>query len=194
MAMNHDQHKPSRVTITAPEPDQDPAHDGPLRGFPYWIITFDGTRLRKQRRARGLSQERLAYRSGISLATIQRVEKLPAADCHVRTLRRLASALSPDPDALISELTENTGGQADRAPLTPAPRPRVDRWWQEAKAFQAHRTEHGRYTPAKARELLAKTSDFPHTKGAMLMLLTEYQHALYDIATEYATSTKPAPA
>ena len=57
------------------------------------------TRLSKQRRARGLSQERLSYKSGVSLRTITRVEKLPAADCHVGTLR------------LIPELTESAGDQ-----------------------------------------------------------------------------------
>lgn len=34
--------------------------------YQYWIITFDGTRLRKVRRERGLSQERLSFRSRVS--------------------------------------------------------------------------------------------------------------------------------
>lgn len=30
------------------------------------------------------------------------------------------------------------------------------------------------------------TGDFPRTKGGMLVLLTEYRHALYDVAAEHA--------
>lgn len=63
-----------------------------------------GTRLRR-RLERGLSQDRLAYRAGVSLKTIQRVEKLPAASCRARTLRQFAAALSDDPDIPIRELT-----------------------------------------------------------------------------------------
>jgi len=73
--------------------------------FPYWLVTFDGTGLRKRRLERGLSQDRLAFRSGVSLKTVQRVEKLPAASCRVAALRHLAAALSADPDTLIRELT-----------------------------------------------------------------------------------------
>lgn len=37
-----------------------------IRPYQYRIITFDGTRLRKVRRERGLSQERLSFRSRVS--------------------------------------------------------------------------------------------------------------------------------
>src|SRR5258708_38344964 len=94
-----------------------------VQPFPYWIVTFDGTRLRQRRRERGLSQDRLSYRSRVSLGTIQRVEKLSAASCHVGTLQRLASALSPDPDALISELTGGSGDPHTQVPRRPLPRP-----------------------------------------------------------------------
>lgn len=53
--------------------------------FSYWLITFDGTHLRRRRLERGLSQERLAYHSGVSLKTIQRIEKLPAASSRAGT-------------------------------------------------------------------------------------------------------------
>jgi transcriptional regulator with XRE-family HTH domain len=190
--MNHDRSQPKRAATTAPDPDQRSSQGDSVRPFPYWIITFDGTRLRRQRRECGLSQERLSHRSGVSVGTIQRVEKLPAADCHVGTLQRLASALSPEPDALISELTENASDPAHaRTPRMPVPRQRADHWWQQAKPFPARRTDHRRYTADMARELLAKTSEFPNTKGGMLILLTEYRHALYDVASE--PGIKPAP-
>ncbi|HVB43628.1 MAG TPA: helix-turn-helix domain-containing protein [Streptosporangiaceae bacterium] len=158
------------------------ADGGTVTPFAYWMVTFDGTLLRKRRRERGLSQERLAYRSRVSLGTIGRVEKLTAASCHISTLHCLASALSPDPDALISELTGCSGDATARRGLLPSPR--SEQWWREAKPFPAGRTEHGRYDAAMARELLAMTGEFPNTKGGLLRLLTEYRHALYDIATE----------
>lgn len=160
---------------------------GTVAPVPYWLITFDGTLLRKRRRQRGLSQERLSYRSRVSLKTIQRVEKLPEATCHFGTLQRLALALSPYPDTLIAELT---AGFTDSppAPVTrrPPSRSRPDPWWQRAKPFPADRTGHGRYDAAMARELLTMTSEFPDTKGALLIMLTEYRHALYDIAVRPA--------
>ena len=110
----------------------------------------------------------------------QRIEKLSAATCHIATLHCLASALSPDPDALICELTGGSGdGQAPHGPL---PGPRPEQWWRQAKPFPADRTEHDRYDAAMARELLAMTGEFPNTKGALLILLAEYRHALHDIA------------
>lgn len=150
----------------------------------YWLVTFSGPALRTRRRARGLSQERLSYRSRVSLGTIQRVEKLSAATCHFGTLQRFARALSRDPDGLISELT----ACFTDPPPAPAPLPqsRPDPWWQREKPFPADRTGHGRYDAAMARELLAMTGEFPDSKGGMLKLLTEYRHALHDIANQVA--------
>jgi len=159
--------------------------DARVTPFQYWMVTFNGDLLRKHRRERNLSQQRLAYRSRVSLKTVQRIEKLPAASCRFATLHRIARALSPDPDALISELTADVSD----APAVPAlhtepPRWRPDPWWQRAKPFPADRTEHGRYDAALARELLKMTGEFPNTKNALLILLVEYRRALYDIAAE----------
>lgn len=156
---------------------------GRAQPFPYWLVSFDGTQLRKRRLANGLSQNRLAYHSGVSLETIQRIEQLPAASCRATTLRHLAAALSADPDGLIRELTRGVtvppgAGEPGRRPQ----RLRRDQWWHVARPFPADRTEHGRYDLAMARELLGMTTEFPDTKDGMLILLTEYRHALYDIA------------
>ena len=70
-----------------------------------WLTVLDGHRLRQLRRQRGLSQEQLATRAGISLTTIRRLEHQPAAPCRTRTLGRLARALDEDP--------------ADLAPMRP---------------------------------------------------------------------------
>ncbi len=65
-----------------------------------WFTVLDGHRLRHLRRQRGLSQEQLAGRAGISPATVARLEREPAAPCRCRTLGRLARALGGDPARL----------------------------------------------------------------------------------------------
>lgn len=161
-----------------------PGRAGKAQAFPYWLITFDGTRLRKRRLERGLSQDRLAYHSGVSLKNIQRVEKLPAASCRAATLRQLAAALSDDPDTLIRELTQGFAASPEKAreARQRPQRRRGGQWWHQARPFPASRTQQGRYDAALARELLAMTGEFPDTKGGLLILLTEYRRALQDIA------------
>lgn len=160
-----------------------PERAGAVQAFPYWLVTFDGTLLRKVRRERELSQQWLANKSRVSLGTIQRIEKSRAASCHVNTLQRLAGALSPDdPDAFIAELTAGSGNPQPQVPGRPLPRPRAEPWWRQRKPFPVSRAQHGRYDAATARELLAMTGEFPDSKAGMLTLLTEYRHALYDIA------------
>jgi transcriptional regulator with XRE-family HTH domain len=65
-----------------------------------WTTVLDGTRLRKLRRERGLSQEQLAGRAGISLATVARLERQSRAPCRGRTLARLAVALDEQPASM----------------------------------------------------------------------------------------------
>lgn len=132
--------------------------------FPYWLTTFDGTRLRQRRLERGLSQDRLAFRSGVSLKTIQRVEKLSAATCHFRTLQRLARALSRDrdPNALVTELTAAFNSAVGSVQ---PPRSRRDPWWQRPAPFPSARNGHERYDAATARELLALTREFSRHQG-----------------------------
>lgn len=185
--MNDDHGEPDHTAIALPNGHQDhasPSDNGSVRPFPYWTIAFDGRRLRQRRRERDLSQERLSHRSGVSLRTIQRVEQLPVASCHRRTLHRLASALSPDPASLIAQLTEGITAPANPAAShKPARQAKPDQWWLRARPFPASRTGHPRYDAAMARELLATTGEFPDSKGGMLMLLTEYRCALHDLAT-----------
>jgi transcriptional regulator with XRE-family HTH domain len=65
-----------------------------------WTTVLDGTRLRQLRREHGLSQEQLASRARISLATVARLERQPEAKCRGRTLARLAAALDEPPGAI----------------------------------------------------------------------------------------------
>jgi hypothetical protein len=50
-----------------------PASAGSNRARP-WIVVADGQRLRQLRRQRGMSQEALADRAGISVATVGRLD------------------------------------------------------------------------------------------------------------------------
>jgi DNA-binding XRE family transcriptional regulator len=65
-----------------------------------WTTILDSRRLRQLRREHGLSQEQLAAVAGMSLTTIRRLERQPAAPCRTRTLGRLAAALGEDPERL----------------------------------------------------------------------------------------------
>ncbi len=65
-----------------------------------WTTAVDGVRLRHLRHQHGLSQEQLASQAGISLTTMRRLERQPAAPCRCRTLGRLAAALDEDPACL----------------------------------------------------------------------------------------------
>ena len=62
----------------------------------------DGRRLRALRRARGLSQERLAWAAGVDLHTVARLERHPRPQCRGLTLTLLAEALGEHPHALVS--------------------------------------------------------------------------------------------
>jgi transcriptional regulator with XRE-family HTH domain len=76
-----------------------------------WTTTLDGARLRQLRRQHGLSQEELADRAGISLATVARLERQSqAASCRGRTLARLAAALDEQP-AAFSPRSPKDGAQ-----------------------------------------------------------------------------------
>ncbi len=67
-----------------------------------WMATLDGKRLRQLRRERGLSQEQLADRAGVSLTTVARLERQIEAPCRGWTVARLAAALGQQPTTLIA--------------------------------------------------------------------------------------------
>jgi DNA-binding transcriptional regulator YiaG len=43
--------------------------------LPPWVVILDGDLVRRARREAGLSQERLAYKSGVSITTVGRLER-----------------------------------------------------------------------------------------------------------------------
>lgn len=97
---------PSAHTRTAasqlePPPAPVPARAGGSAGR-RWMVTIDGQRLRELRRQRGLSQEVLADRAGVSAATVGRLERCGRPSCRGRTLARLAAVLGEHPAAIIS--------------------------------------------------------------------------------------------
>lgn len=89
--------RPSSPATSLPAP----ANTGSARGMQRWTTTLDGLKLRQLRRQRGLSQERLADRAGISLTTMARLERQHRSPCRTYTLARLAVALG-EPAASIS--------------------------------------------------------------------------------------------
>jgi DNA-binding XRE family transcriptional regulator len=70
-----------------------------------WIVILDGELLRQARRKAGLSQERLAHKSGVSITTVGRLERESRPRCHFRTRYLIATALDADPLAITAALT-----------------------------------------------------------------------------------------
>jgi transcriptional regulator with XRE-family HTH domain len=83
-----------------------------------WNTVLDGGRLRQLRRQHHLSQEQLAAKAGLSLTTIRRLERRPAASCRSRTLGRLARALGEDPADLAGRTAQPPQGQGMAPPLS----------------------------------------------------------------------------
>jgi len=61
-----------------------------------------GERLRKQRTRRALTQAELAERSGVTTATVARIER-DEIEPRMPTLRKLAGGLEVDPADLVGE-------------------------------------------------------------------------------------------
>jgi transcriptional regulator with XRE-family HTH domain len=74
------------------------------------IIAVDGRRLRQLRRQHDVSRERLAYRAGISPATVARLERQSDPRCRTRTLARIAAALGQPPaDIAVGSIARPAG-------------------------------------------------------------------------------------
>ena len=63
-------------------------------------VLYIGDRLRDLRKRRLLTQEQLAERSGVGIATIVRVER-NQVEPRGSTIRKLAGALSVEPEELV---------------------------------------------------------------------------------------------
>jgi DNA-binding XRE family transcriptional regulator len=84
------------------------------------IVTLDGARLRLARKRAGLSQKELAAESGISAATVGKLERQPRARCHFRTRALIATALGAHPQSLTAA-PDHGSGTAMAAVITAAP-------------------------------------------------------------------------
>jgi DNA-binding XRE family transcriptional regulator len=73
--------------------------------LPARIVILDAELLCNVRRAAGLSQERLARESGVSLTTIRRLERESHPRCHFQTRYLLATCLDADPLAITATFT-----------------------------------------------------------------------------------------
>jgi transcriptional regulator with XRE-family HTH domain len=64
-------------------------------------VEVNVAKLRELRRRRALSLRELEEESGVSYATVWRLESGRARQAHPRTIRRLARALGVDPEELV---------------------------------------------------------------------------------------------
>jgi transcriptional regulator with XRE-family HTH domain len=71
----------------------------------FWLTVVDSRRLRQLRRERQLTQIDLADRSGISVATISKLESKARARCRDSTAAALATALDV-PVAILRHVTD----------------------------------------------------------------------------------------
>jgi transcriptional regulator with XRE-family HTH domain len=67
------------------------------------VMTEVGDRLKRIRRRAMLTQEQLAKKADVGIATINRIEKGHVADPHFSTLRKLARACEVDPAELVED-------------------------------------------------------------------------------------------
>lgn len=71
-----------------------------------WTAVLNGDTLRQLRHKSGLTQEQLAAKSGLSPATVVRLERTPRSTCRSRTLARLAAAVGELPATLTADATD----------------------------------------------------------------------------------------
>ncbi|HZC62140.1 MAG TPA: helix-turn-helix domain-containing protein [Streptosporangiaceae bacterium] len=98
MSASRQRSRPATPGLQAPGGTDDSHSDQPPR--PATIHRRGRPAVRRLRNQRGLPQEQLADRAGISPATVARLERRPAAPCRTRTLGRLAAALDEEPARL----------------------------------------------------------------------------------------------
>ena len=67
------------------------------------VVKIDGEKVQAARERRFLSQRELAERAGINRNTVWRIETSGHTEVHPRTIRKIAEALSVDPDTLTPE-------------------------------------------------------------------------------------------
>lgn len=77
-----------------------PAPGTALSPAPSRLTAFDSAALARLRRAQGSSQGQIARDSGVSVATIKRLEREHDPACRTRTITFLAAALGHPPDTL----------------------------------------------------------------------------------------------
>jgi DNA-binding XRE family transcriptional regulator len=130
------------TTTTSLVPGSSPAR--PLRspGGPPRLDAYviDNTRLRELRREHGLSQEQLAWKSGVGLTTLGNLERTHQPRCRTWTLTRLAAVLGPGTDKLILQAIRYD----NRHLRTAAPAP-------DNPTAQRHNTTGGKRHPPDAR-------------------------------------------
>lgn len=91
--------------------------------------TRESTRLRQAREARGVSQEQLAKVTGLSLSTVQRLERGRMNNPPYRYLVNCAMAL----EVKVDDLIEDEWREWLPLDVLNAPEPPKKGWWRRAK-------------------------------------------------------------
>ncbi len=150
-----------------------------------------GARIRAARRTRGLTQEELARRAGVSLNGVRALEQGGRTDPHFSTLSHLAGALDTSISELVGESSEHQRPKAQAPPssVTPemsdeerrnatAPTP-VDRFLEESRAF----VEEAKDDPWSAREKMP-------TLASSYVSAKRYRDRITDVKEMIAASDK----
>jgi anti-sigma regulatory factor (Ser/Thr protein kinase)/DNA-binding XRE family transcriptional regulator len=99
----HRGHRADAPLVPSPVPGRPPAPACCV--LRPWIVILDSELVRQARRAAGLSQERLAFKSGVSRTTICRLEHQSHPRCHFRTRYLIAIAMGTDPLAITANFS-----------------------------------------------------------------------------------------
>ncbi|HUZ25964.1 MAG TPA: ATP-binding protein [Streptosporangiaceae bacterium] len=120
-----------------------------------WIAVLDSHRLLQARRRRGLSQEKLAWQSGVSVTTVARLEREPRPRCQKRTLALIAEALGEHPDAITAPVPASQRQPGDGTATDGAgdlqPERTQESSWMCSRTFPARADQIG-----QAREFLGR--------------------------------------
>lgn len=76
------------------------------------VAVVDGVRLRQLRAKSGLSQEDLAWKAGVGLSTVARLERGQRSRCRGYTVGRLAAVLGQPAGAMLATLAPHAPGSS----------------------------------------------------------------------------------
>jgi transcriptional regulator with XRE-family HTH domain len=105
-----------------------------------FMVMGIGETLRALREAKGMSQPKLAFASGVSTGTISRIERGDTAQPDLETLSKLAAALGTEPETFASSFAaaRQPAVAEPRGDYAPAPVDRSDAVLAVVRMHQGH--------------------------------------------------------